>query len=775
MAFALALIRPIFMKHVFALAFLVFSSPALFSQSTADIGVWVDHLPYQSGIDLQEANGLVYVAAEQGLFIYDNAEKTIQRFSKVNGLSDVGITSIAWADAQQLLVIGYQNGNADLLIGERVRNVNDIRISGNFAGLKRINKVVAAGDLAYFCTDFGIVTYDLQTDIVRETWVIGDNGKTLAVNDLVLSPDSIFAATDEGLRVASRQSQLAFFGSWRTVPRFPDFINEVAWFDNKIFVNQPSPPVSDSVFFRESGQWQHAAQIALSGNRDLRESHGALTVCNVFSARAYRPNFSFVFNLSEDMNPSVAVLTPAGDQLFVADLGRALVEGFQIFAIDHTPNSLVSKNVLEMHHDGEKLLLSPGALSEVWGPQFNNDGLSILRDFSWENIENEEFEDYKDIVAMISDPADPQHIYAASYGNGILEFQDGNYIQIFNEATTNGAFPSIGGGGNHRVGGFSASPAGDIWFSNSLTDKPLGVIRADGTIESFSLGSATSSGTSVKDVLFTTQNQIWLQTRSEGIVVVPSNEEGEVIGSPRKLGTVEGQGNLPSNAILAFAEDLDGEIWIGTNEGMAVLYSPQNIFEPNRSFDAQIIVIDEDGDSAGERVLGAQIINDIEVDGSNKKWFATAGSGVFYTSANGKIQEKHFTRANSPLPSDNVLDIEINDVTGMVFFATDQGLVSYQGEATAGAESHQDVFAYPNPVEPGYSGPILIRGLVTNAQVKITDVEGNLVFETVAEGGQALWSGNKFNGERVTSGVYLAYITNDLGSQTAVAKILIVN
>ncbi|MDZ7848071.1 MAG: hypothetical protein U5L96_15685 [Owenweeksia sp.] len=331
----------------------------------------------------------------------------------------------------------------------------------------------------------------------------------------------------------------------------------------------------------------------------------------------------------------------------------------------------------------------------MWGPLFNNDGYYELTEYSWTNHPNSEFNDYKDIVAMISDPADPGHLYASSYGNGILEFQDGQFQGIIN--ADNSPMPAMNNEEN-RIGGFSADPEGNIWFTNSFTDAPLGVLREDGSVGAYSLGSAASSSTAIKDILYTTQDQIWIQTRRNGCVVVFFDEDRM---RTTRLSSVEGGGNLPTESVLSFAEDLDGEIWIGTDEGMAVLFSPQNIFEPNREYDAQIIVIDEDGDGSGERVLGSERINDIEVDGSNKKWFATATQGVFYTSENAKEQIYNFNTGNSPLPSNNVLDVEIDDVTGMVYFATDQGIVSFQGSATQGAERHENVFAYPNPVEPG--------------------------------------------------------------------------
>jgi hypothetical protein len=379
-------------------------------------------------------------------------------------------------------------------------------------------------------------------------------------------------------------------------------------------------------------------------------------------------------------------------------------------------------------------------------------------------------------VAVMPHATDPSIFYASSYGNGILELRingdEVEFLRIINETTTSGALPSIQGSGNHRVAGMSKDLNGNIWFTNALTDKPLGVIRPDGQVESFSLGAA-GSGANVLKIMATSSNQVWLQVRNGGVIVVRL-EDGVPIEN-RSLSSSEGGGNLPSATVLSFAEDADGEIWIGTNEGLAVLFSPENIFEANRSYDASIIVIDEDGDGNGERVLGTEAINDIEIDGSNKKWFGTVNSGVFYTNENGRVQLLRFSKENSPLASNTILDIEIDDRTGMVYFGSDQGIVSYQGQATAGEERMTNVFAYPNPVEPGYGGPILIRGLVTNAQVKITDIEGNIVFETVAEGGQAVWSGNRFNGERVVSGIYLAFISDDLGANTEVTKIMIIN
>ncbi len=752
------------------------------SQVSNNLGVWVDHLPYTRSVDILENNDVTYVATEQGLYTYDLRDRAINRVSKVNGLSDVGLTCIAYSERYQELLIGYENGNLDIFRGGEVTTFPDLRLSSNYSGLKRINHIHILDSVAFIATDFGILAYEIPTGLVRETYIIGPNGVNLAVNEITDDGDTLYAATPQGLYKAPLNSAKFFFENWKQDQKISRSINLICYFDQRLFVNRNIEPNQDSIFYRENGQWFHFDANEIADNRYLSASKGTLVVVNNFSARAYDENFQFVKNWNSTtvsdtaFNPVAAVMGTNPENFWIADAASGVYQVFQIFPLPLVPNSPRTKNVLSMQQSDIGLIVSPGGIDAVGTPQFNAEGFFRLEELDWTNYPNSTFNGYKDIVKVMPHPTDPEIFYASSYGNGILELrisgEEPELIRIINEQTTNGVLPSIQGANNHRAADMSMDQDGNIWFGNALTDRPLGVIRPDGEIESFSLGSA-GTGANILKVMATRSNQVWLQVRNGGLIVVRL-EDGVPVEN-RSLGSSEGSGNLPSETVLSFAEDLDGEIWIGTNEGLAVLFSPENIFEANRSYDASIIVIDEDGDGNGERVLGTEAINDIEIDGSNKKWFGTVNSGVFYTNENGRVQLLRFSKENSPLASNTILDIEIDDETGMVYFGSDQGIVSYQGQATEGEERMTDVFAYPNPVEPGYSGPILIRGLVTNAQVKIADIDGNIVFETVAEGGQAIWNGNRFNGERVASGVYLALISDDLGANTEVAKILIIN
>lgn len=753
------------------------------AQVSNNLGVWVDHLPYAKSVDIYEEGGVAFVATEQGMYRYELVDRSINRVSKVNGLSDVGLSCLAYSERYDLYLIGYENGNMDIYENGEVTSFPDLRLSSNYSGLKQINHIHVLDSVAYIATNFGILSYDIAAGLVRETYIIGANGNTLAVSQVENDDDTLYAATPDGLYKAPLNSAKFFFENWKRDPAMSREIDKLAYFDGKLFVNRNIPPNGDSIYYRDaSGQWQFFTENEVADNRDLRESQGALVVVNNFSARAYDTNFDFIKNWNSTtvgdtaFNPVAAVMGSNPNNFWIADAENGIFHVFQIFPFSVVPNSPRTKNNLRLQQEEGTIWVAPGGLDAVGTPQFNGEGFFRLNGLDWTNFNREAFGDYNDIIDILPHPTEFNRIYASSYGSGILELEVSedqlNLIRIINEASTGGALPSIQGSGAHRNADMEPDADGNIWFTNALTDRPLGVIRPDGSVQSYSLG-ASGSGANVLKIMVTTTGQVWMQDRNNGVFVVRL-EEGQP-AEVAKLSSSEGSGNLPSATVLSFAEDQDGEIWIGTNEGLAVLFSPENIFEANRSYDASIIVIDEDGDGNGERVLGSESITDIEVDGSNKKWFATSNSGAFYTNENGRVQLLRFSSENSPLPSNNLLDIEIDDLTGMVYFGSDEGIVSYQGQATAGEETMSDVFAYPNPVPPEYGGPILIRGLVTNAQVKITDLEGNIVFETIAEGGQAIWSGNNFDGQRVRSGIYLALITDDLGLNTEVTKIMILN
>jgi hypothetical protein len=232
-----------------------------------------------------------------------------------------------------------------------------------------------------------------------------------------------------------------------------------------------------------------------------------------------------------------------------------------------------------------------------------------------------------------------------------------------------------------------------------------------------------------------------------------------------------GESGLPSDDVRSIRLDKDNRLWVGTREGIAVLYSPNRFFEPETQLRSIVV---EDGGNLRE-LLSGQLITDIEVDGNNQKWVSTAASGVFLLSPSGTEILQHFTKNNSPLPSSSVKTIGINNGTGEVYLGTLYGMVVFQGDAYIESEKLSEVNVFPNPVRPNYTGNLVVRGLQKNARIKITDVAGNLVYDTTSEGGSISWNLHSFSGKRVRSGVYLIFVSSKDGLDSAVKKVMIIN
>jgi ligand-binding sensor domain-containing protein len=273
-------------------------------------------------------------------------------------------------------------------------------------------------------------------------------------------------------------------------------------------------------------------------------------------------------------------------------------------------------------------------------------------------------------------------------------------------------------------------------------------------------------------ILASSSGQKWLAINNRGIIIVFEDDNGEVIRE--KSIEVKNQYEDAANFILSLAEDKDGLIWAGTNKG-PFYYEPSEIFEVEKPLGRQPVVPRNDGTTFASLLLSSEQINDIAIDGANRKWFATEKSGVYLVSPDGLKEIYHFTAENSPLLSNSVQTIGINDKTGEVFFGTEKGLIAYRAGATEGGDDFGDVYVFPNPVRETFEGNITVTGLAANVNVKITDIAGNLVFETTALGGSAVWNGRNFRGDRVQTGVYLVFCTNDDGSKTFVTKLLFIH
>ena len=391
----------------------------------------------------------------------------------------------------------------------------------------------------------------------------------------------------------------------------------------------------------------------------------------------------------------------------------------------------------------------------------------------WRNYDYYELKNARDIVAVAKYG---NKTYFASYYNGVVELEGDEVIERYSWWNTNNGLDTISYWQNDNrmaISDLKFDGNGNMWGLLSSVDNPLFVKTPENEWYKFPISSTQTF--LFDDILIDDHNQKWgIIGRGNGMFVYNDNNTIANLDDDQYLlldMSIE-KGNLPSMNVYCFANDLDGEIWVGTDKGIAVFYDPGAVFS-GYNFNAQQILITEG--SYGQYLLSEEKVTCIAIDGANRKWVGTEKSGVFLLSEDGQEEVLHFTKNNSPLFSDNIIDITINHENGEVFIGNEKGLISYRSNATKGVGLQEEARVFPNPVNESYHGSIAISGLTNNANVKITDVAGNLVFETTANGGTAIWNGKNKNKERAATGIYLVFSTDLNGTEKVVSKIVFVN
>ncbi len=753
-------------------------------QSQIAIGQWRDHLPYSKTIGVADAGNLIFCATPYSLFYLEKSENSIQRLTKVNGLSDIGVSAIAYNEAYQTLVIAYTNANIDLVKGNTIVNISDIKrkpILGN----KNINSIMFIDQFAYLACGFGIVVLDIEKEEFPEPiYYIGQDGSQINVMDVAYGMDSLFAATEAGIYKADINSpNLADYTSWSVDNRlYPNaFFNQIEFFNGDIIVNNENEGWQrDTTYMYEfsTHQWGY---FPGANNMKKHSIHTAYDQLLITSEGAVS-----VFNTSLEMTDNIYL--PGGKYLdahdatidsdgfkWIADYGWGLIKTRDGFNADFfEPNGPYSASVFDMSLEVESLWVAAGGRGSSWGKLYNPDGLYSFENESWQSYNRangvEAFDSISDMVCVAVDPSSPNRVYAGCWQAGVLEFLDNELINIYDTINSSlGKWPAA----NYvAVSGLAFDNNNNLWVANSGADSLISVKEPNGTWTSFQLGAGVN-GTDIGKMMVDSYGQKWVLMRADNSLLVFT--DNNTISDPtddltKVLSNVVGNGDLPGNKVLSFAQDTDGELWLGTDEGIGIIYSPENVFTGG-NYDAQRPLVEVGG--YVQYLLESEIVTAITVDGANKKWIGTERAGVFHLSADGTEEIDHFTEENSPLYSNSIIGIEIS-ATGEVFFGTDRGIISYKSTATPPNPTNTDVVAYPNPVPQGYEGVIAIKGLVKNADVKITDISGALIYSTIAEGGQAVWNGKSFNGSRAHTGVYLVFATNDDGSESIVTKILVI-
>lgn len=773
------------MRYYLSLLYCLLLSTLLAAQDyLPPVGQWQSHLPYKNTTALTDAGDQIFVLGNVYPFSFDKTFGSIERYDKVWGLNDVDVNHIAYSKDYDVLVICYENTNIDLVFnGTEIINLSDIQRK-SVSGLKLINNLHFEDNLLYISTSFGIVVLDVDKVEFADTYVIGSSGEQVNVNNVALVNDSIFAATAQGIKKAPLVGALlANYQNWSTMGGAQGL--PVGSADNILSYNDTLYALyGDSLYQYNmgTGSWNQVFNNNAYQIIHVTTYNEGLLLClrdtgEVFGQIGkYRPGQSVEYvGMGAVQYPEDALVDDSGI-LWVADLFNGLVrDPGGSLEENIVPNGPPSISVANMSFANGRLWVAPGGVNQIFNYTFNQDGYYFYESGFW-NSQNQFTKpiltDIFNIYSVLAIPGS-NVAYYGTFWDGVLKV-DGETITKYSKDNST-LVGQTGNSSRTNVGGFALDNEGVLWVSNSGGSIPLHALKPDGTWIPFTPPGGISSGF-VTDVILDDVGNKWCAislSTGQGILVV---NYGSDIDNPnddmyKVLTGAIGNGNLQNNDVKCLVKDNDGEIWAGTEEGIAVFYCPTAIFTDN-GCDAQRILVERDG-FAGY-LLETENVNAIAVDGGNRKWVGT-NNGLWLFSPDGTEEIAYFNEDNSPLISDAITSLSIDPETGLVFIGTDKGIMTYRGEATgAGKQFEEEIIVYPNPIKPDYNGPIAIKGLAENSEVHITDANGILIYKTIALGGQAIWDGRDYNGRKAKTGVYLIFATNDEGNEHQVGKMLFI-
>lgn len=722
---------------------------------------WDDYFSYSNVSNIIEINGQIFCSAENGLFLYDPNSGELEKISKVNELNDVGISAFSYSAATDQLLIGYQSGEMDILGTEENHNMLEIPLHQSYTGNKGVNHIEPSGNVAVISGHFGLATFSLENFEFMETCYFTQNGVYFGVRKTAVMDGMIYAASEKGIFFHPLDEFITNFTAWEQpegVPTTP--FQHVIEFQGFVLAS-----TNDQVYVYDGENWSYFG--VFPNLRDFTSNNGTLSITQNYSVSNYDENLNGTGStgFSQELNTGLKI----GNTTYGGSKRFGLVSGLTEIYPDGPYNNL-SWSVTAIK---DQIWIAPGGMANFNAPLGNSNGFYHFDGNHWNQITSEQMLNARDIVDIEVNPADITEYFVSSWFEhptwqetnvhiGIFRFKNGQMVNHFNSENSEIKF-------RERVGGTCYDEFGNLWIGQSFVEGSspgtyMIQIDTSGNWKKINLNAAGVTGGARKPFVY----------NGYGFMALPIKDSGLKITDMQNVYTIDASSNrgaLPSHQVGAAAIDKNGVLWIGTMLGLRILYNPIEAVQ-SESFQTQPIVIIQNG--IPEALLNDIQINDIKVDGANQKWVATESAGVYYFSEDGTSTVYHFTSGNSPLPSNKVNYIEIEQSTGVVFFATDKGLVSFRSDAVEGGDSFGDVYSYPNPVRPGFDGEVTIKGLPIDADVRIVDINGNLIYKTKAAGGVAKWDTKNMKGKPVASGIYLVLMTNRDASESKQTKIAIV-
>lgn len=762
--------RKKFIFAVFSLFTIAFTTKGQIPKDT-----WREHLPFNNATRVAMAENRIYCATEYAVFYYNRLDNSVNKYTKINKLSDLGVGSIGYHQETQTLFIGYKNGNIDLIIDDVKYNFPDIK-NKNMITDKRIYHISFNENMAYLSTGFGVVLFDMKNREFSDTYIIGDGGNYLKVNASYLYNDTIFALTDQGILKGDYSNPfLANYKNWvkdtNTVGDYSVF-HTGAVFNNELFVvsknnNNDSCIISSN----DNGTWRFQSDTLLKV-KSLSTANNQLIVASRWHVDAFDSDYKRTRHFSAtDVQHA---LIDNNNELWFADAEEGLVHSQKTWYKEEIyPSGPSSNEAFAIKYNSGDMLVAKGGYKQTGVPLSKSADVFHFKDEQWINLrkQNENIKPLREVTCMAT-TSDKDHYFVGTWGSGFFEVKD-NIVTLFDSASTNGVFTNYPERNtvNGYIGGMTFDDNGNLWMVRRNHPKPFVVKTPENKWYAYDYNGAMSNK-AIGKMIQTRNNDFWtISFKGDGIFVwndmgTPENGEDDEYKWFRLYNDA---GKLINGELHDIVQDVEGAIWIATSDGVGVYDYPSSVLNGGDFYARRPQIVQE---GFLKPLLEGQKVTSIAVDGANRKWLGTESGGLFLVSPDGTEQLMIFNVDNSPLFSNTIMSLELNDKTGELFIGTNGGLMSYMTTSSGNKQSFSSVYTFPNPVPPGYNGFITVRGLVYETDVKITDLSGNVVYETISNGGDAIWNGKDLEGNTVSSGIYLVLLANQDGTEREVSKIL---
>ncbi len=806
-------------KLLFLAALLLMAVSNMSAQTT--VGDWTIYSKYGRTVDkMVDTGSRLYYVTWGMLYSYDYEKNETYEYTTYNKMNDSDITDIYYNYNNKYLLVIYKDYNMDLVYDDgHVVNFPDLMDASTIVD-KGINDVKFGDNVIYMSTDFGFIIYDSVRQEVKESAIF--NQKVLTMMEM---DDYIVAIINSVLYKSPKE------GRHNTMDKFSRLGGCYASSSFKVgetsmaYVNGKTIYIITIDFAKGNNSLENK-NVSVTGRLMAMKDGGFYirTTDNNLMVFDGNGNLKETITVPDDLkNDNLALYNSSSKIWFGNGTGIAQydITGATTTTLSqrYRPEAFSCKigAYINASQDGKRIYftnLGPSTYLKVLRSDLTGSGgyevaqtTNVLKDGKIYDISIENFQHtitdltyyqnlynstamYGGSTRMICDPDDENRYYIGNGREGLVVVDGNQEAMLFNKENS----PLYSSWGT-RVYDVNIDPDGNLWvgcWCGTTGESPYIILpaakrRKNPTEIEYSdwkiakLDEACKGKTDMGSLFCTKSNMafFWNAVWQSGITVLDTKGTYDNPNDDKSIthtSFIDQDGNsFVADYYICGIEDKKGRVWIGTNMGIFEITNPDNAINSTMTIN-RLKVPRNDGTNYADYLLDTEQINCICVDASNRKWVATEMSGVYLVSADGDEILEHFTTENSYLPSDAVLSVFCDPNSNDVYFGTSVGIVSYKGTASPAKADYSDVYAYPNPVRPEYTGWITVTGLMEDSLVKIADAAGNVFYQGKSEGGMVTWDGCNSSGERVKTGVYYVFAshTADESQMGVVTKILVV-